>query len=56
MKKLTGEIMTIHAEGSYLKAREMIGKYVGIRPEMQIILDTLKYIPTDIEPSYTSAR
>jgi hypothetical protein len=56
VKKLTGEIMTIQAEGNYKKAKELIGRYATIRPEMQIILNTLTDIPTDIEPLYTSAK
>jgi len=55
MKKLTGEIMTLQAEGNYDGAKAMIDRYAGIRPEMQKILDTLDDIPTDIEPLYTSA-
>jgi peptidase M49-like protein len=50
--KLTGLIMTIQAEGSYAKARELLGSYGVIKPEMQGILDRLGDIPIDIEPHF----
>ncbi len=54
--KLTGEIMTIQAQGDYQKAKSMLENYSVIRPEMQIVLDKLSEIPVDIAPDYTSAR
>ncbi len=54
-KKLTGEIMTIQAEGSYEKAKALLGKYGVIRPSMQGVLDKLKDVPTDIEPNFPLA-
>ncbi len=53
--KLTHEILTIEAEGDYLKAKETLGKYGVIRPEMQQALDRLKGIPVDIEPVFPFA-
>ena len=53
VKKLTGELLTIEAEGSYAKAKELIAKYAVIRPAMQKGLDTLGSIPIDIEPRFT---
>jgi hypothetical protein len=54
MKKLTGEIMTIQAEGSYEKAKAMLDKYGLIRPGMQTVLNKLSDIPVDIAPRYTT--
>lgn len=51
-QRLTGEIMTIQAEGSYEKAKALLDKYVLIRPEMKTVLDKLTDIPTDIAPSF----
>jgi hypothetical protein len=53
VKKLTGEILTIEAEGSYTKTKALIEKYAVVRPEMQKGLDKLGSIPVDIEPQYT---
>jgi hypothetical protein len=54
MKKLTTEIMTIQAEGSYEKAKTMLDTYGIIRPQMQSVLDKLTDIPVDIAPRYTT--
>lgn len=56
MKKLTGEIMTIQAEGSYDKAKAMLDKYAVMNPSMQKILDKLTAIPVDIAPYYPLAE
>jgi hypothetical protein len=53
VKKLTGDILSLEAEGSYLKAKAMIEKYAVIRPAMQKGLAKLGNIPTDIEPIFT---
>ena len=53
VKKLTGEILTIEAEGSYSKAEALDAKYAVIRPLMQQGLDKLGTIPVDIEPLFT---
>jgi len=52
IRKLTGDIMTIQAEGSYEKARDLLAKYSVIRPEMQRTLDRLHDIPVDIRPAF----
>jgi hypothetical protein len=54
-RKLTGDIMTIQAEGSYDKANALFEKYVVIRPQMKAVLDKLTDIPTDIAPSFPLA-
>lgn len=56
MKKLTGEIMTIQAEGSYDNAKTMLDKYAVMNPMMQKVLDKLNNIPVDIAPHYPLAE
>jgi hypothetical protein len=56
VRKLTGEILTIQAEGSYDKAKAMLDKYAVIRPAMQQALDKLKGVPVDIEPKFPLAQ
>jgi hypothetical protein len=56
VRKLTGEILTLEAEGSYAKAKAMLDKYGIIRPEMQKTLDKLGAVPVDIEPHFTLAQ
>jgi hypothetical protein len=51
-QKLTGEIMTIQAQGSYERAKALLDKYAVIRPEMKAVLDKLTDIPTDIAPTF----
>ncbi len=56
VRKLTGEILTIEAEGSFEKAKAMLDKYALIRPAMQKALDKLSEVPVDIEPNFTLAK
>lgn len=56
VRKLTSEIMTIQAEGAYDRAKAMSEKYGVIRPEMRSVLDKLKDVPVDIEPSFPLAE
>ena len=53
---LTGEIMTLQAEGSYAKASAMLGRLAVLRPEVKTILDRLEAVPVDIEPRFMTAR
>ncbi|MFN2414527.1 MAG: hypothetical protein ABR603_05235, partial [Pyrinomonadaceae bacterium] len=55
VRKLTGELLTIEAEGSYERAKAMLEKYSVMRPEMRGALERLKGVPVDIEPSYPLA-
>ncbi len=55
VKQLTGEIMTIQAEGNYGAARELLEHYAVIRPQMQRTLDKLSGIPVDIRPVFPLA-
>jgi hypothetical protein len=56
VRKLTHEILTLQAEGSYEKARAMLDKYGVIKPPMQKALDKLGDVPVDIEPKFTARR
>jgi peptidase M49-like protein len=56
VRKLTGEILTVQAEGSYEKAKAMLDKYAVIRSPMQSALDRLKDVPVDIEPVFPLAK
>ena len=56
VRKLTAEIMTLQAEGSYAKAKALRDTYGVVRPEMQAALDRLKGVPVDIEPIYPMAN
>jgi hypothetical protein len=51
-KKLTGEIMTIQAEGNYDRGKELLNRYAVIRPSLQRTLDRLAPLPVDIEPQF----
>jgi hypothetical protein len=53
---LTREIMTMQAEGSYEKAKEMQTRLGVIRPEVQRALDKMSAIPIDIEPRFVTAE
>ena len=53
---LTREIMTLQAEGSYLKARDLIDRLGIVRPQVQRILDRLTSVPVDIEPKFVTAE
>lgn len=56
VRKLTGELLTIEAEGSFEKAKALLDKYALIRPAMQSALDKLGDVPVDIEPNFTLAK
>ncbi len=55
VRKLTGELLTIQAEGSYEKAKAILERYAIVKPPMQRALEQLKNVPVDIEPSYPLA-
>jgi hypothetical protein len=52
---LTREIMTLQAEGSYDKAKQMIDTLGTIRPPTKAVLDRLASVPVDIEPRFVTA-
>jgi hypothetical protein len=52
---LTRDIMTLQAEGSYAKAKDLMTRLGVVRPPVQAVLDKLKGVPVDIEPRFTTA-
>jgi hypothetical protein len=52
---LTREIMTLQAEGSYAKAKQMIDTLGVLRPPTKAVLDKLAAVPVDIEPRFVTA-
>src|SRR5687767_13362913 len=56
VRKLTTELLTMEAEGSYDKAKAILEKFAVIRPPMQQALEKLKDVPVDIEPVFPLAR
>src|SRR5215813_6518669 len=56
VRKLTNELLTIEAEGSYEKASAILEKHAVIRPPMKSALDKLKTVPVDIEPIFPLAK
>ena len=56
VRKLTHDLLTLEAEGSYDTAKAMLDKYAVIRPSMQGALDRLKSVPVDIEPNFPLAK
>ncbi|PYP88412.1 MAG: hypothetical protein DMF61_07415 [Blastocatellia bacterium AA13] len=55
VRKLTHDIMTLQAEGSYEKARAMLARWAEIRPAMKKAFDILGSVPVDIEPVFTGS-
>jgi hypothetical protein len=55
VRKLTTEILTIEAEGSFEKASAILGRYAVIWPAMRSALDRLSGVPVDIEPIFPMA-
>jgi hypothetical protein len=56
VRKLTTELLTIEAEGSYEKAAAILEKYAVIRPQMKGAFDKLSNVPVDIEPIFPLAK
>lgn len=56
VRKLTSELLTLEAEGSYDKARAILEKYAEIRPPMRTAFDKLQEVPVDIEPVFPLAK
>ena len=56
VRKLTGELLTLQAEGSYERAGALFDRYANVRPAMRKALDSLRAVPVDIEPQFTAAR
>src|SRR5688572_32105963 len=56
VRKLSNEIMTLQAEGSYDKAKALLDKYAVMRAPMKNALERLQDVPVDIEPVFPLAR
>jgi uncharacterized protein YjbJ (UPF0337 family) len=56
VRKLTQDLLTLEAEGSYDKAKAILDKYSLIRPAMKGALDRLNNVPVDIEPIFPLAK
>lgn len=56
VRKLTHDLLTLEAEGSYATAKTMLDKYSLIRPPMKGALDRLRNVPVDIEPVFPLAK
>ncbi len=52
---LNREFLTIEATGDYARAKDMMSKYVVIRPDVQKALDKMKVVPNDIRPAFNTA-
>ena len=53
---LDREFLTIEATGDYARAKDMMAKYVVIRPDVQKALDKMKSVPNDIRPEFKTAN
>lgn len=51
-RKLTSEILTLQAEGSYRNAKALIDRFALLHPAMERALARLQHIPIDIQPRY----
>ena len=47
---LTHDLLTLEAEGDYAKAKQMLERYVEVRPALRNMLTLLENIPTDVRP------
>jgi hypothetical protein len=56
VRKLTSELLTLEAEGSYEKAKRMLEMYAFIQEPMKNALDKLNGVPVDIEPIFPLAK
>jgi len=56
VRQLTGEIMTIQAEGNYDRAKTLLKRYSALPAEMQSLLKKLTTIPVDIQPMFPLAH
>lgn len=56
VRKLSSDILTLQAEGSYEKAKAMLDKYGVMRPALQGAMDRLGNVPVDIEPVFPLSK
>jgi hypothetical protein len=55
IRDLTHDLLTVEVEGSYEGAKKMLDTLGVVRPEFQKALDSLKDLPVDIEPVFSTA-
>jgi hypothetical protein len=53
---LDREFLTIEATGDYARAKDMMTRYVVIRPDVRKALDKMKSVPNDIRPAFKTAN
>ena len=56
VEALTRDIMTLQAEGSYARAKDLIERLGNVRPVVKKVLDRLTDVPVDIEPEFETAE
>jgi hypothetical protein len=56
VRSLTGELLTLEAEGNYAGAKKMLDQLGVLRPNLKSALDRLVHIPVDINPRHTTAQ
>ncbi len=55
IKELATDLLTIEATGSYEGARKLVERYGKVSDDMAKVLATLKDIPVDVDPVFTTA-
>ena len=50
VRSLTGDLLTIEAEGDYARAKKMLEQLAVLRPNLKNALDRLQHLPVDINP------
>jgi hypothetical protein len=55
VRDLAHDLLTLEATGDYAGTKKLFSELSVIRPEVQRALDSLKSIPTDIEPIFVTA-
>ncbi|HYI95672.1 MAG TPA: hypothetical protein VEX68_19175 [Bryobacteraceae bacterium] len=55
VRDLAGELLTIEATGDYSRAKKMLDDLAVLRPSLKDALGGLQDLPTDINPSHTTA-
>ncbi|HEY7448901.1 MAG TPA: hypothetical protein VH702_12175 [Vicinamibacterales bacterium] len=56
VRALTADIMTLQAEGNYMKASDLLKRLGVVRPPVQRVLERLQSVPVDIEPVFVTAE
>jgi hypothetical protein len=56
VRSLTGDLLTLEAEGDYARAKKMLEQLGTLRPNLKKALDGLQHLPVDINPDHVTAR